>query len=99
MFGTVARFAMKPGTEDQLLELSEEWWNNERRKTIGVVSETVYRRTSDPSEYIVAVVFESREAYEANAASPEQDEWYQHLRALMTRDPEWMDGEIIRRYE
>ena len=97
MFGTVARFWFEPGKEEQAFQMLEEWWNSDRRKTIGAVSETVYRRTSDPSEYIVAVVFESREAYESNAASPEQDQFYRSIRELMTRDPEWMDGEVIRR--
>jgi hypothetical protein len=50
---------------------------------------------ADPDEYILAVAFESREAYAANAASPEQDARYQELRALLEADPEWNDGEIV----
>jgi quinol monooxygenase YgiN len=97
MFGTVARFWFEPGKEAQAMKMVEEWWNSDRRKQVGATAQTIYRRTSDPTEYVVAVVFESREAYEANAASPEQDQWYREMRALMTRDPEWMDGEVVRR--
>ena len=41
------------------------------------------------------VVFESREAYWANAQSPDQNQRYQEMRALMLADPEWHDGEIV----
>ena len=37
----------------------------------------------------------AQRAYQANAASPEQDARYQKLRALLARDPEWHDGEVV----
>jgi len=36
-----------------------------------------------------------RETYHANAASPEQHARYLRLRALLTAEPEWHDGEVI----
>ena len=41
------------------------------------------------------VGFDSKEAYQKNAESPEQHEHYVRYRALMTADPEWMDGTVI----
>ena len=46
-------------------------------------------------EHVIVVVFENKEAYRANADSPEQDARYQKLRALLEDDPEWNDGEIV----
>ena len=36
------------------------------------------------------VGFDSKEAYQKNAESPEQHEHYVRYRTLMTADPEWM---------
>jgi quinol monooxygenase YgiN len=60
-----------------------------------MVGTWVYQLDADPDEYLLAVAFESREAYQANAASPEQDARYQQMRALLQADPEWHDGEIV----
>jgi hypothetical protein len=50
---------------------------------------------ADANEFYVAVVFSSKEAYVANANSPEQNARFQAMRALLTSDPEWHDGEIV----
>lgn len=43
----------------------------------------------------MAVAFESREAYEANARNPELHERYLRFRELLVAEPEWHDGEVI----
>lgn len=50
-------------------------------------------RSSD--ELIGVAIFADRESYRKNATDPKQDEWYRSLRALLTEDPRWEDGEII----
>ncbi len=92
MYGTIARMKIKPGTEEQLRKIGEE-----RRsvKVAGIVFQHVYRSDRDPTEIFLAVGFESKDAYVANAKSPEQNERYQELRALLTADPDWHDGEIV----
>jgi len=40
-------------------------------------------------------VFESREAYQRNAAGPEWDARFRRMRELLVSDPEWHDGEVI----
>ncbi len=47
---------------------------------------------------MVAVVFESREAYRANAESSEQHQRYLEMRELLAEDPEWFDGEVVHAY-
>jgi quinol monooxygenase YgiN len=96
MYGTVARFRLKPGVEEtQLMELSREL---EGRPIPGFVAEYTYRMDSDPHEYYFAVVFESKEAYFANANTPEQDAFYRKFRELLVDDPEWHDGEVVYTY-
>jgi quinol monooxygenase YgiN len=61
----------------------------------GLVSTTVYQMDSDPNELLMAVVFESKEAYVKNADSPEQDARYRQFVALLDAEPEWHDGAVI----
>jgi quinol monooxygenase YgiN len=92
MYGTVAKMRMKPGAEAQLQEQMQGF------ETLGVpgyVSSTVYRMDDDPNEIYLAVVFDSRETYHANAQSPEQDARYREMLALLEGEPEWHDGEIV----
>lgn len=92
MYGTVARLQLKPGMEARFKELEQEFTTAE---VPGYVVTYVYRMDADPNEYYLATVFESKEAYLANAASPEQDARYQKMRELLSADPEWHDGEIV----
>lgn len=96
MYGTVARLRIKPGMEQQLVEFSIA---EDAAKIPGLVTEYVYRMDKDEQEYFLVVVFESKDAYWANANSPDQDARYQTMRALMEADPEWYDGEIVHFYQ
>jgi quinol monooxygenase YgiN len=95
MFGTIALMKPKAGTEAQLDALFNQWWDERRPKIKGAVSSTVYRNVSNPAEIMLAVVFDSKENYEANANDPEQGEWYQKLVALLEGEPRWIDGDVL----
>jgi len=90
MYGTVARMRIKAGKEAEMEALSRD----QAAGIAGMVFEHVYRMDADPQEYYLAVGFESREAYRANADSPEMHERYLRYRELLDEDPEWHDGEI-----
>jgi quinol monooxygenase YgiN len=92
MYGTIARLQLRPGAEPQLKQQANEI---EGLGVPGFVATYVYRSDADPNVAYMAVVFASKEAYLANANSPEQDRRYQQLRALLASDPEWHDGEIV----
>jgi quinol monooxygenase YgiN len=92
MYGTIARIQLKPGMEARFKELEQEYTT---APVAGFVATYVYRMDADPNEYYMAVVFESKEAYQANAASPEQDARYRKFRELLSADPQWHDGEIV----
>lgn len=91
MYGTIARLRLKPGTEQQLADMSQA----DAPAIPGFVFQYLYRTDADPQEVYLVVGFESKEAYQANAKSPEQDQRYQRYRALLSAEPEWHDGEII----
>ena len=92
MYGTVAHMRAKPGTEAQL---QEEMRAYEQAHVPGSRAVYIYRMDADPNDYYIAVVFDSREAYLANAKSPEQNTRYERLMRLMEVEPEWHDGEIV----
>ena len=92
MYGTVARFRIRPGAEQQLIQRQREF---DTQNVPGYLRSMVYRMDADPHECYLVAVFDSKESYVANAQSPEQDARYRQLRELMESDPEWHDGEIL----
>lgn len=91
MYGTIARMKVKPGGLEALKQIGE----TDRTMPPGMVTQYVYQMDADPNELYLVVVFESKEAYVANAQSPEQHAQYEKLRAWFEADPEWHDGEIV----
>jgi heme-degrading monooxygenase HmoA len=95
MYGTVARMKVKPGAEERLRQFSREV---EAIEIPGFVFQHIYRMDADPNEFILVAAFESKDAYVANANSPEQAARYQQYRELLATEPEWHDGEIVDSY-
>ena len=69
MYGTIARIKIDPARIDELKALG-----NNMGMAPGQVAGYVYQTDADPGELFLAAVFESKEAYWANASSPEQHE-------------------------
>jgi quinol monooxygenase YgiN len=92
MYGTIAHCRVKPGMEQQLAEQMRMF---EAAKVPGAIATYIYRMDADPNDCYLAVVFASKEAYWANAQSPEQDARYRQLLSLLESEPEWHDGEIV----
>ncbi|MFZ1755826.1 MAG: antibiotic biosynthesis monooxygenase [Caldilineaceae bacterium] len=90
MYGTIAKINIHPNKLDELQELAQRM-----DAAPGHLVRYVYRMDANPSELWLIAIFESREAYWKNADSPEQHQRYLELRALLSSDPEWHDGEII----
>ncbi len=91
MYGTVAHMRMKPGAEESLMAQLRAFG---ALPVPGYQATYVYRMDADPRDVYVAVVFDSKATYEANAESPEQDARYQDMLTLLEGTPEWHDGEI-----
>jgi heme-degrading monooxygenase HmoA len=92
MYGTVAHFFVKPGMESKLAEQIAEFDAIKRR---GAKAVYVYRMDNNPNEFYMAVVWDTKENYVANANSPEQNTRYQDYVQTLERAPEWHDGEIV----
>lgn len=95
MYGTVARLSIKSGMEAEIATFAESWKTTRRPHVEGVVGGYIYRLDAKPGTMIMAMVFKDRASYHANAQDPAQDVEYQRLRALLTEDPVWEDGEVI----
>ena len=95
MYGSIFRFKVKAGAEDELRRMlgHQDAAERQRLKDGGMVASYLFRL--DNGGHMGVAVFESKEKYTANANDPRQDEWYRKFRALTEADPEWSDGEII----
>lgn len=92
MYGTVARMKVKPGKMDELLKTIG---GPTGRQPQGYLGELVYQMDRNPNEIMLAVFFQDKETYQANAKDPEMHKEYEQYRALLDADPEWNDGEVI----
>lgn len=92
MYGTIARMRLKPGKEADMQRWADE---NAMNPIPGLVFQHVYRMDNNANEFFVVVGFESKEAYQANANSPEQHQRYLQYREMLDAEPEWHDGEIV----
>ncbi len=92
MYGTVARLRCKPGG----IEWVRAWLDvQSKRGMAGWVSTTLFAADADPSTVWVSVLFESKEAYFANANTPLQDQLYHQMLSGLEEPPEWHDGQVI----
>jgi quinol monooxygenase YgiN len=92
MYGTVARMKVKPGAIEALKRLAEDESDG---KIKGYRGQYVYQMDENPNEIYLAVMFDSKESYFANADSPEQNERFEEMMKYLAKEPEWHDGEII----
>lgn len=87
-FGTVFHMQVKPGKKEELRRLITD-------RSVGVpgmLSAHFFDAAGDEAWGVA--VFESEDAYRANASSPEQHQRYLAYRALLDADPEWHDGVV-----
>jgi quinol monooxygenase YgiN len=92
MFGTIARYRLKPGHSETFMEEMSGFENDPPE---GWVYHTVFRSTKDPNELWLSVVFESEDVYRKNANSPEMDADYKRMLEHLEGEPEWHDGDVI----
>ncbi len=92
MFGTIARYRVKPGHEEALMKQMKGF---EEEPPAGWLYHTVFKSTKDPNEIWMSVVFESEEAYRKNADSPDMDRDYREMLEHLQGEPEWHDGNVI----
>ena len=89
MFGSVFRMKAQAGKKDALIKLMTA---EDDRTPAGMRAAYIYDTGGD--EVWGVAVFDDEKTYRANAESPEQDQEYQKMRALLAADPEWHDGNV-----
>ncbi|HEY7975342.1 MAG TPA: antibiotic biosynthesis monooxygenase [Ktedonobacterales bacterium] len=92
MYGTVARIRVKPGAEQALMDQFRAF---SALHVAGYRATYAYRMDADANEFYLAIVFDSKASYRANAESAEQDQRYREMLPLLEGAPEWHDGEIL----
>ncbi len=90
MYGTVMITRIK-GDVDDVAEAGRRWIA-ERGPGTGYLDQWVMK--ADDGRMVMAVRFESKDAYLKLADDPAQDEWYRTvLQPYLDGEPEWIDGE------
>ena len=95
MYGTIFRMTPKAGQQQAILDVFDEWERERMPNVQGALGGYLFKPDASASELIGIAIFESKEAYVANADNAEQNEWYAKLRALLESDPVWEDGEYV----
>ena len=95
MYGTVARIRPKAGSEKALIAMMDEWRKSRKAKVKGAVATYTYKLDRDPGTLLMAVVFQDKKTYRANADDPEQDKWFGRIAEHFAGEPEWNDGQIV----
>jgi len=90
MYGTIARIKIDPSKLQELIDLGQRMG-----AAPGQIARYVYQMDADPGEMFLVAVFESKEAYWANAQSPEQNQRFMELHLMLLEDPQWHDGNIV----
>jgi quinol monooxygenase YgiN len=95
MYGTVFRLRPQAGREADVVALTKEWAEARGPQVPGARALYLLQSERHAGDLLGVVVFESEEAYRANAETPEQDEWYRRVRDLLEDDWEWEDGTYL----
>jgi len=92
MYGTIARFRIKPGVKDEFVKTLDGFGND---IISGWVADYYFQTENDPDEFYLVAIFKDKETYVANADSTEQHERYLVFRSFLVDDPEWHDGFVL----
>lgn len=95
LYGTVARFDLKPAGEPALEEYLSRWHGDRPMETVpGGIGSWLLRPDEEPEVAYVAVAFESKRHYVENATNPITDRHYTEFRRWLSQDPQWFDGHV-----
>ena len=83
----VSTYRAKPGEEDAIIALHEDWQRKQSLKDKVYLSWELLRNTEAPREFIVIAYFASEELARAMADDLNQDAWYLRLVSLIEDGP------------
>ena len=85
MYGTIARFRIRPGVKAEFVKAMDELG---KQPIAGWVADYYFQMDHDPDEFYLVAIFKDRDSYKANADSSEQHERYLVFRSFLVDDPE-----------
>lgn len=91
MFVTILTFRARPGEEDAVVALHEDWERHRRQWTNGYLSGQLLIDQADPRSFIVIAHYTHQAASQAALRDPEHDAWYRRLASLAEGEPSRMD--------
>ncbi len=94
MFGTIGRFRVKPGHEERVRALDEEWGRTIRPTVPGLVVSLWGRAADRPGEMVAVVLMADEATYRALADMPEQHAFYLRFNEVFEAEPSWEDVEL-----
>ena len=92
---TFYKMRVRPGKVNALRTLMDNWERERDVRPLGFVASVTGSRKGNPDEVWGTVLWDNTENYMKNANSPEQNAWYEQMRALLAADPEWFDCDVI----
>jgi quinol monooxygenase YgiN len=92
MYGTIARFRIKPGVKDEFIKTMDSFG---KAVIAGWVADYYFQMDNDSDEFYLVAIFQDKQSYQSNADSVEQHERYLAFRSFLIDDPEWHDGFIL----
>jgi heme-degrading monooxygenase HmoA len=91
MWAQLIKARMKPGREDDIQRLQQEFEARGRDGSTGWVRSFGLQNQNDPQEYYTLVFFESEEKARENERTPEQAAMVQRLQDHFEGPPEFVD--------
>ena len=89
MYGTIFNLKVKPGHEQDLLEIMD------GNTPEGGVAWFLMKPDDDNADLIGVVVFESKEAHINNANDPKQADFFGKIMDHLKSEPTWTDGSYV----
>src|ERR1051326_5293764 len=87
MFVILSTYQARPGEEDAIIALHEDWQRQQQPKVKGYLSGELIRNVEASSEFIGIMRFESRASAHACASDPEQQVWTRRVASLVENVP------------
>lgn len=92
MYGTIARFRIKPGVKDDFVRAMDSFGD---AVIAGWIADYYFQMEEESDEFYLVAIFQDKETYQANADSADQNQRYLAFRSYVVDDPEWHDGFVL----
>jgi hypothetical protein len=94
MFGTIGHARLKPGSDEKMRALMDEWKRTIRPSIPGSILELTGSVAGGSGEMVFVALMQDEATYRALADDPRQDAWYRRMLELTDGDIRWEDVEM-----